>query len=58
MDEKTQFIEETLDWVEDRMESLINEGRIEEALGLGREFYEWMRASLVFDHDLEYPVDS
>lgn len=58
MDEKTQFIEATLDWVESRMESLIDEGRIEEALGLGREFYEWMRAPLGFDHDLEYPVDS
>lgn len=58
MDEKTQFIEATLDWVEARMELLINEGRITEALDLGREFHEWMRAPLAFDHDLDYPVDS
>ena len=55
MDEKTQFIEATLDWVESRMEYLINEGLMAEALDLGCEFREWMRAPLGFDHDLECP---
>lgn len=58
MDEKTQFIEAILDWAEARMEYLINEGMVVEALDVGREFHEWMRAPLGFDHDLEYPVDS
>ena len=58
MDEKTQFIEATLDWAEDRMAYLIDQGLIEEALDLAREFQEWMRAPLGFDHDLEFPADS
>ena len=58
MDEKTQFIEATLDWAEDRIEHLINQGMIAEALDLAQEFHEWMRAPLGFDHDLEYPRDS
>lgn len=39
------------------MEYLIDQGLIVEALDLGREFHEWMRAPLGFDHDLEFPVD-
>lgn len=58
MDEKTQFIEATLDWVEDRIAYLIDQGLMEEALDLAQEFHEWSRAPLGFDHDLEYPVDS
>jgi hypothetical protein len=58
MDQKTQFIEATLDWAEDRTAHLINQGLMEEALDLAREFHEWSRAPLGFDHDLEYPVDS
>ena len=54
MDEKTQFIEATLDWAESRIEYLLNQGLIMEALDLGREFYEWSRAPLGFDHDIEY----
>ena len=55
MDEKTQFVEATLDWAEDRMAHLIDQGLIQEALGLACEFREWMRAPLGFDHDLEHP---
>jgi hypothetical protein len=59
MDQKTQFIEATLDWAENRMEGLLNEGHIPDALALGQEFHEWMRAPLGFDHDLDFPtVDS
>lgn len=58
MDEQTQFIEATLDWAESRMEFLIDQGLIAEALDLGREFHEWSRAPLGFDHDINYPVDS
>jgi hypothetical protein len=58
MDEKTQFIEATLDWAESRIEKLINEDRLDDALSIGHEFYEWSRAPLGFDHDLEYPVDT
>ena len=57
MDQKTQFIEATLDWAEGRMEYLVDQGLISEALDLGREFHEWMRAPLGFDHDFEFPVD-
>ena len=52
MDDKTQFIEATLDWAESRMELLLNQGLVMEALDLGREFHEWMRAPYGFDHDL------
>ena len=55
MDEKTQFIEATLDWAENRIEYLIDRGMIVEALALAQEFHEWMRAPLGFDHDLEHP---
>lgn len=55
MDEKTQHIEAILDWAEDRMEYLVNVGKVAEALDVGREFHEWMRAPLGFDHDLEHP---
>ena len=55
MDEKTQQIEAILDWAEARMEHLINEGMVTEALDIGREFHEWLRAPLGFDHDLEHP---
>lgn len=55
MDEKTQHIEAILDWAEARMEHLLNEGMVAEALDIGREFHEWMRAPLGFDHDLEHP---
>lgn len=58
MDEKTQQIEAILDWAEARMEHLINEGMVTEALDIGREFHEWLRAPLGFDHDLEYPSDA
>jgi hypothetical protein len=58
VDEKTQHIEAILDWAEDRMEYLVNVGKVAEALDVGREFHEWMRAPLGFDHDLEYPHDS
>lgn len=58
MDEKTQFIEATLDWAESRIERLLNEGRLDDALSIGHEFHEWSRAPLGFDHDLEYPVDT
>jgi hypothetical protein len=56
MDQKTQFIEATLDWAEDRTAYLINQGLMEEALDLAREFHEWSRAPLGFDHDLDFPV--
>jgi hypothetical protein len=58
MDEKTQFIEATLDWAEERMEYLVNQGMMAEALDLGREFHEWMRAPLGFDHNLDYLNDN
>ncbi len=52
MDEKTQYIEATLDKMEERMEALINQGLILEALAIGEEFREWIRAPMGFDHDL------
>ena len=56
MDKKTQFIEATLDWAESRIEHLLNQGSMEEALAIGQEFHEWSRAPLGFDHDLDFPV--
>lgn len=54
MDEKTQFIEATLDIIEERMDALVKEDRILDALALGDEFREWMRAPYGFDQDLLY----
>lgn len=42
----------------ERMEYLVNQGMMAEALDLGREFHEWMRAPLEFDHNLDYLHDS
>ena len=39
------------------MAHLIDQGLVEEALDLAREFHEWMRAPLGFDHDIEWPEE-
>ena len=49
---KTQYIEKTLDWAEEREMELLMDNRVVDSVALAAEFLAWSRAPQGFDHEL------